>query len=148
MTNTTAAYMAGMIDGEGTITLTQQGKHEKRSPAVSVASTSKQVIDDFFRVFGGAVIHKKPAKSNHSPSWECRLCYSRALNCLRSIRPFLRHPEKVRRADMLLTEYASITPRNGKYTPAMLQARAAFETRFFQATRSPGYVKKAGTPLA
>ncbi len=43
MTDIESAYLAGIIDGEGTITLTKDG--EFRYPAVSVASTTIEILE-------------------------------------------------------------------------------------------------------
>jgi len=39
-----AGWIAGIIDGEGTITLTVDGSRELRSPVVSVCSTTPEIV--------------------------------------------------------------------------------------------------------
>jgi hypothetical protein len=75
-----AAYIAGIVDGEGTITLTRTHRDEGRRPVVSISSTE---------------------------------------------------PYKLQRCRLLLDEYLSVTPRNGRYTCAQREAKELFEARFF-----------------
>src|SRR5882762_3500644 len=46
------------------------------------------------------------------------------------ISPYLR-TYKFQRAQLLLEEYLTVTPRNGRYTPEQRAARRGFEDRFF-----------------
>jgi len=39
-----AAYIAGIIDGEGTITLTRMHRKENRRPCITIASTDKELL--------------------------------------------------------------------------------------------------------
>ena len=39
-----AAYIAGLIDGEGTITLTRKHRLENRQISISISSTEKQLL--------------------------------------------------------------------------------------------------------
>jgi hypothetical protein len=39
-----AAYIAGIIDGEGTITLTRMHEKEHRRPCITIASTDKELL--------------------------------------------------------------------------------------------------------
>lgn len=124
-------YAAGLMDGEGTIALTALHRNTRRAPVVSFASTSFELITFFRETYGGTIIAKKVYSSKHTPSWEWRLTYNKALAFIERISPFLLHREKRHRADMLVSEYKSVTPRNGKYTDALLRKRNAFERRFF-----------------
>ncbi len=124
-------YAAGMVDGEGTITLTHLHANTWRAPVVSVSSSSYKLISFFRTAYGGSVITKKVYADHHSPSWEWRLTHNAALRFLERVSPFLQHEEKLRRARLILTEYKAVTPRNGKYTVERKQAKTEFERRFF-----------------
>ncbi|MFJ7728371.1 hypothetical protein ACIQXV_19755 [Neobacillus sp. NPDC097160] len=39
-----AAYVAGIIDGEGSITLTRMHENEHRRPCITIASTDKELL--------------------------------------------------------------------------------------------------------
>ncbi|WP_018231860.1 LAGLIDADG family homing endonuclease [Thioalkalivibrio thiocyanodenitrificans] len=40
-----AAYIAGLIDGEGTITLTRKHRNENRQLAVTISSTERNLLE-------------------------------------------------------------------------------------------------------
>ncbi|GGC82109.1 hypothetical protein GCM10007216_10820 [Thalassobacillus devorans] len=47
-----AAYMAGIIDGEGSITLTRIHKNEHRRPCITISSTDKELLT-YLQALGG-----------------------------------------------------------------------------------------------
>lgn len=126
-----AAYIAGLIDGEGSICLTKCHSNTRRSPTVSFPNTSEALVQLFQTYCGGTIIRKRAYKANHNVSWTCNIRYDAALRLLTELLPYLRHPEKIRRARLLLAQYKSVTPRNGKYTDALNKARVKFEHQFF-----------------
>ncbi|MCG5103939.1 LAGLIDADG family homing endonuclease [Oceanobacillus alkalisoli] len=58
-----AAYLAGIIDSEGSITLTRLHNNENRKPCISVSSTDKELLVYLQKVIdGGAINNKKNYK--------------------------------------------------------------------------------------
>jgi len=43
--HTDAAYIAGLIDGEGTITLSKRHKNENRQLVISISNNEKDILD-------------------------------------------------------------------------------------------------------
>lgn len=126
------AYAAGLMDGEGTVTLMRVRKSAKyKAPVVSMTSTDRPLLIWLKDQFGGHVRTQKRYADHHKQAWVWHARYSAALNFLSQVRPWLRVPEKCRRADLLLQEYPRLTPRNGKYTSEMRTQKLAFEDRFF-----------------
>lgn len=125
------AYAAGLVDGEGTITLSRNHRGANRIPVVSMTSTTPELVHAMRDEFGGQIRQHRTYRRNHSDSYIWSVRHDAAIRTIRRIRPYLRVSEKVRRADLVLTRYKAVTPRNGKYTPALLNARAAFEDEFF-----------------
>ena len=136
MKETEAAYFAGIIDGEGTITLGHARNCKYRIPTVSFPSTSEELMTYFRKICGGTVVKKKTYKEHHLPSWECRLRYNGAIDFLREIIPYLKHSDKLYRAGMLVERYPEVTVRNGKYTPEQHQEKLKFENEFFHPSTS------------
>ena len=127
-----AAYIAGIVDGEGTITLTRTHRGENRRPIVSIANTERQLLEYVQSVIGaGRITSKCIARRHHSPSFTYAVSSRSALTLLEQITPFLR-TYKRERAQLLLREYLQVTPRNGKYTADQEWARQEFEARFFR----------------
>lgn len=129
-----ASYIAGIIDGEGTITLTRMHANEHRRPCITVASTDKELLLYIQSLVGGSINNKK----NYSPSHHCD---SFTLNIkkketvlltLKQITPYLRINKKRNRALWILENYEKCTPRNGKYSSELLEKKLAFEESFFQ----------------
>jgi hypothetical protein len=134
------AYSAGLIDGEGTITLSKEFKHSRfRYPCVSISSTTYELLEYMKTTFGGSISNQKKYKDHYKNSWSWKLDYDRALVFLEKIFPYMKEPEKIRRANLLLKEYKSLTPRNGKYTELQTTNKLRFEAEFFG---GPG-----GTPI-
>lgn len=72
MTQLEIGYLAGIIDGEGTITLTKD--KEFRFPTIAVASCTLGILEEIKRICdGGVITSKKTYKVNHSPSWRGKL---------------------------------------------------------------------------
>ncbi len=118
LSDTEAAYAAGILDGEGSIQLTPNRRSRFPSPAVSIASTDRELLEWFQSRVGGSIVHKRAYKPLHSVSFEWKLTDRRALRFLELVRPFLVIRRKIARCDLLLSRYLECTPRNGRYDDA------------------------------
>lgn len=129
---TQKAYVAGIIDGEGTITLTRLYKNARwKTPIVSVSSTTQEILEFLRGLYGGPIVKHKTYQPHHKQSWSWRLERRRAIQLCEDILPFLLEPEKRYRAALLVQEYVEVTPRNGHYSQKMCAAKEDFEYRFF-----------------
>lgn len=128
-------YVAGIIDGEGTITLTAKWsrgtKTAFRVPVVSVSSTTLAILEFLQARFGGHISKHKVYQDHHKQSWSWKVCYDGAINMCDTIYPLLLEPEKQRRAKMIALEYKNYTKRNGKYTADEERARLEWQDKFF-----------------
>ena len=62
-------YIAGLVDGEGTVTLSRKHASEYRHIVVSISNTESDLLDYVRATTGcGKITRKRIAKSNHSPS--------------------------------------------------------------------------------
>ena len=126
-----AAYIAGVVDGEGTISLVRHHGGENRRPVVSVANTELELLQYVRTAVGaGRITRKRISRSHHTPSFVFVVYSRQALALLQQITPFLR-THKRKRAELLLKSYLTLTPRNGRYTAELAAARTAFEEQFF-----------------
>ncbi len=127
------AYTAGIIDGEGTVTLTKNKKTAKfKAPCISVSSTTYSIVDFLCKEYGGCISKHKTYKSTYKQSWSWHIMNDAAIEMLSNIVSYLKEPEKVRRSYLILNKYKTVTPRNGKYTKEMLIDKIKFEEDFFQ----------------
>jgi hypothetical protein len=147
LTDAEAGYVAGIVDGEGTVSLVRHHGGERRRPVVSVANTEYDLLLYLKTCIGaGRITRKCIAKDHHTPSFVFAIYSRQALELLRQIVPHLRTHKRAR-AELLLRRYLVVTPRNGRYTPELLTARAAFEAEFFTIrTRMSACAIAAGTP--
>ena len=123
-----AAYLAGIIDGEGTVTLTRKHRNENRQLALTISNTEKPLLDYIITTVGaGKITRKRTEKAHHTASYTYAIYNRQALTLLEQITSYLR-TYKAKRAALILSEYLKVTPRNGKYSQEMLIKRKLFES--------------------
>ncbi|MGL5379999.1 LAGLIDADG family homing endonuclease [Clostridium sp.] len=132
MTEVEKAYIAGIIDGEGSIMLQKFHKNEFPSPCVSVASTTLELLNWLKeKIGGGKIIRKKNYNPDkHSDCYSYFLKYNEAINLIQEIYPYLIIESKKRRANLILEKYKAVTPRNGRYSEELLKAKNKFYEDF------------------
>lgn len=98
------AWLAGFIDGEGSVTLVWKWAEnpERRAtlvPAVGISNTRIDILREIQREYGGSlqVLCRKP---QHKPNGYLALQYNRAYKILRAVRPYLKL--KTQQADIVL----------------------------------------------
>jgi hypothetical protein len=123
LSGTDAAYVAGLIDGEGTISLLRRHRGDQRQLVISISSTERALLDYVLDAVGaGKVTRKRTYRAGHAPGLAYTISNRQALALLEQVAPHLRS-YKANRARLLLADYVRLTPRNGKYTAAMRAAR-------------------------
>lgn len=125
-----AAYIAGLVDGEGTVTLTRMHRNENRRIVVAISNNERSMLDYVIDTVGaGRITRKRTYDTAHAPSFTFQLSGRQALELLRQIVPYLR-TYKAARARLALANYLRLTPRNGRYDTAIRDQRARFEQEF------------------
>ncbi|MFP5105646.1 LAGLIDADG family homing endonuclease [Neobacillus sp. C211] len=129
-----AAYIAGIIDGEGSITLTRMHENENRRPCITVASTDKELLVYLRSLTDGTINSKKNYNpERHKDSYTLSIKKKDSVvTLLKKISPYLRVDKKRKRALWILENYEKVTPRNGKYNSLLLTKKIAFEDNFFR----------------
>lgn len=132
MTPEQKAYLAGIIDGEGSISLIRINKNKLPAPMISIASADKELLDWVVQTTGtGKIIKKKNYKPDtHKESYSLNITYWRAIEILKEITPYLVIERKKKRALLIIQKYPSLTPRNGRYSPQLLLAKEEFYKEF------------------
>lgn len=128
----TYSYTAGIIDGEGTVTLSVRNSGKYRSPVVSVTSTTYELLEFLKTNYGGTIRKQKVYKEHHKQSWCWNVINDGALNMLQRVKPYMREPKKIKRSEHLLSNYKNVTVRNGKYTAEQAAFKLKFESEFFE----------------
>lgn len=127
LTKTEAAYIAGLIDGEGTITLIRKHKNEHRQLSLSISSTEIALLEFVKSATGvGKITTKRTSKSHHTPSFTYAVYNRQALIIVEQVLSFLKSYKR-ERAELILSNYLTLTPRNGKYSDDLLARKNEFE---------------------
>jgi hypothetical protein len=123
-------YLAGLIDGEGTITLSRRNLNKHRGLVITISSTEMSILKYAQKIIGvGKITNKRITKAHHTPSFTYQVANRQALDILKQTAEHLRS-YKADRAHLAIQDYTRLTPRNGRYTPAQLQERNQFIDKF------------------
>lgn len=129
-----AAYIAGLLDGEGTVTLSRRHRGDARQLAVSIANTERRILEFVrARVGAGKITRKRVTAAHHTASCAYSISNRQALDLLRQLQPFLQS-HKRERTQLVVEAYLRVVPRNGKSSALGVQLRREFETAFFAIT--------------
>ena len=124
---TDAAYIAGLIDGEGTVTLSRRHRSENRQLVVSISNTDRPLLEYVLDTVGaGKITGNRTYQSHHTASYTYTISNRQALALLNQIFRYLK-TYKSKRSDLILRDYIRLTPRNGHYSAEIKRARTDFE---------------------
>ncbi|MCD3216367.1 hypothetical protein G8S55_03745 [Clostridium botulinum C] len=134
MTEIEKAYIAGIIDGEGGIILTKFHNNQFPAPCVSISSTTLELLEWIKSEANMDTIKSKKNYNieKHKDSYSYTIKYNDAIEFLKYIKPYLIINVKKERAKLIINEYKSVTPRNGRYTNEMLEAKNNFYEKFIR----------------
>lgn len=132
LTEKDKGYIAGIIDGQGSICLTKNNANEFRSPNIQVSSTTYEILQYLKNTIGGNISIKTKYNEKYKDSWKWQIKTNLTLELLNEIKDYLLVPEKKAKAELLINEYKSVTPRNGKYSKEKLKQKLNFEERFMK----------------
>lgn len=128
------AYLAGILDGEGCVSLYWRRKSARYlTPSVQVLNTRRELIDWLQERWGGSIYQRPNNRPNYKPSWTWTIAGQLALKAIADARPYL--VLKGPQADLLLTRLPRAYPaqerekgrwkKNADFGPAELAANLA-----------------------
>ena len=124
-----AAYVAGLVDGEGTVTLTRVHRKESKRLIVCVSNNELTILKFLQTAIGvGKITGKRTYSDRHRRNFTYQVSSRQALALLAQIVRYM-NSYKALRARLALREYVSVTPRNGRYSRELTAARNDFEAR-------------------
>lgn len=97
------AWMAGFVDGEGSIGICSVGKNKQYAAKLTVCNTNKESVDIFTKEFGGKTRlrnYKSERKIKWKPCYEWQVTNLIALNAISKLRKYLKIKNK--QADIVL----------------------------------------------
>lgn len=133
MTDLERGYLAGLIDGEGTISLMKERASAKfRYPVIEVSSTTLDMLEKIKELAnGGSISKQKVYKENHKQAWHYSVRGDKAIALMNEVKDYLLEPKKKARAELICSTYKMVTPRNGRYSEELLEKKLQFEEDFF-----------------
>ena len=132
MTELEIAYLAGIIDGEGSIMLLKYHNSENPSPCISISSTDIELVEWVKERIGSGRINKKKNYNinKHKDSYTYSVYYNTAIDILSKIEPYLVIMKKKLRAKFIIDNYKNVTIRNGRYNESQKIAKDQFYIDF------------------
>jgi hypothetical protein len=112
------AWQAGIVDGEGTITIQKQWRDGRPSPAfraiVNVTNTDHRIVRPFKTWWGGGVHprHEKRKEKNWKDSYAWHCPDSQVVTFLKAILPYLRGKKAQANLLMFFQEHRHDFPRH------------------------------------
>lgn len=125
------AYMAGLIDGEGTVSLRRNGDGKARFPVVHFNSTTVEMVSWAAENFGGRQYAYPARKVGHKPYFHWLSSRGHSLTVLSAILPYMLEPKKRARAELILSDYRPSLPGTNQHDVDEADRRKQFEDKFF-----------------
>ncbi len=81
-----AAYIAGLIDGEGTVTMTRRNRYKNRGLVVSISNNEIPILKHVQGKIGaGKITGKRITSERHAPSYTYCITNRQALSLLEQV---------------------------------------------------------------
>lgn len=116
-------YIAGFLDADGSIALSSKSAKCEwaRTPEISFFNCDRGILDAIQKQYNaGKVKANKPTSKNHNVSYSLHVGGNAAIVLMSDVLPYMLHEKKRQRARLIVENYKSCTPRNGKYNKAMI----------------------------
>lgn len=132
MTEFEYAYIAGVIDGKGSIMLLKFHKNQNPSPCISISSSTIELLYYIkSRVNAGTIRGKKNYNlDRHKDSFTYEARFNKALELLKEIAPYLVIEAKRKKAELIISKYKKVTPRNERYNIRKNEEKEMFYNEF------------------
>ena len=117
-------YLAGIIDGEGTITINKDGN--QMLPVISISNTNLKMLNAvaaFLRrnKIKSSICNHGARKKNHKEAYSIRVRWDGAIKLAKMLDGLL--IIKSRQCKILSKDFKNATPRNGKYSKSQLRKK-------------------------
>ena len=113
------AYLAGFVDGEGTISIISGGKYMR--PTVVIANTDKTVLDFVGVHWIGNIYSKKGWGSKSKEMHWVRIVNQHAIELINDLLPYLN--QKIKQAKIVIKWYETVKNRKNRNNRFIKQIR-------------------------
>ena len=116
MTEAEAAYIAGLFDGEGTITYKKYKEKKKNGTydcwriSMEIAMTDRSVLVWLTEVLGCGTLNKKPRKNGHKMQWRWRCVFRDAFHVCCILFPYAH--VKLGKIQQVIEHYSTIQKKD------------------------------------
>lgn len=126
-------YIAGLFDGEGTVSMAKPAESNLYVPILTLSSTDRVLCEAMTEGLGGGHVYAKKNRrpAHHKQPYEWRWRGAGSLAGMAQLAPHILCPQKRKRMAFLLDRYAAATRRNGKYSTEELAVKANLHHEFF-----------------
>jgi len=126
------AYIAGIVDGEGSIMLIKFHNNQFPAPCLSISSTTIELLQWLKNTTEMGTIKSKKNYNldKHRDSFTYMVKYNNAISLIKEIEHYLVIESKRKRAKLIIKEYKRVTPRNGRYSSTILEEKENFYAKF------------------
>ena len=104
-------YMAGVLDGEGCLSINSEDRGQTYYPQIRVTQTKLDWLEEFAESWGGAVHPKPRYRSGSALAWKWQIYGDNMAKLLNAVYPYLRL--KGEQAELLLQLQDRIDSRSG-----------------------------------
>lgn len=117
MTEVELAYIAGFVDGEGSISIYRRAK-DTYTPYLSVSNTNLEVLEYINHVLGdtGYLIKMKMPNPKHKTAWKLRFDSVKCNAILKLLLPYLRLKHRQAEMAIIVADFQSANTR-GQQVP-------------------------------
>lgn len=131
--STDLVWLAGYIDGDGSITMSYKSSKDRlRTPVVTIDSCDVELIQEVQRIAGGSIRPKRVSGDNCRAVYSWKISGKNAVKLLERVLPYIRCGFKKRRAACLAKGSRLFTGTAGGRAPAAwVEARLCLERDFF-----------------
>lgn len=133
------AWTAGVIDGEGCITVVKTDKKRRRHPQyylrVNVAMVHLPTLQKVQTLFGGTIYCKRSADKKHRTAWIWSCGSQEAATLLKAIAPFSLTKKSEVDLALLFVNRKRLAFSKGGLTPEMLEERESLYLQLRSAKR-------------
>lgn len=120
----TIPYVAGLLDGEGSISLLKHSTGRSRRPQLCIAMSEVQPLEAAKEIIGGFISIRRKAEGRKKIMHDLRLGGKPAQEVLEELRPYLVIQRRQRLADLVIEKWKPGPP--GKHPQAMKAKEVLF----------------------
>lgn len=133
MLETETAWLAGYIDGDGSISISRKTGRRFGSLIIAIDSTDLEILEYVQDLVGGNIVRKKKYADHHRQAYTWRLLgANNIIDLCTQVAPYLKCNAKKARAELIRDHWREATPANGQYDEQRLAKKVRFEEEFMR----------------